>query len=303
MKKPHGGLARTCSLQDYHSAMASFDDAVDQLYQAPLADFVARRRALAQQQPAKASVVNGLQKPTLSAWTVNRLFWTRRTTLERLTRAAERVRDVQLRRLSGKPAADLEAAERAHRAAIDRAVADASAILEESNQPASTATLQAVRETLETVPWTTLDGRLVRPIKPTGLEALSALMAGGRLPQRSPAKVLPMRPRTSHADAETPASARAAQAKRRHEIAALERQWREAGRKAAQALAAVEKANRAVRRAEDDRARAEAVLERTRTTLEEQRKRARQAELVAQEAARTRDALQAQVAAAKQALV
>ncbi len=57
---------------------------VDALYQLSLPEFTAARNALASRlkksgRSEEAEAVKGLQKPPISAWTVNQLFWKHRS--------------------------------------------------------------------------------------------------------------------------------------------------------------------------------------------------------------------------------
>lgn len=233
--------------------MPALDDAVAQLYQAPLSQFTSMRNALVKQLPAHAAALKPLAKPMAAAWAVNQLYWRRRAILDRLITAAERLRRAHLARLNGKPA-DTDTAEGAHRAALEAAVREATALLSTAGDPASPATAQAVSETLQTLPWTVLDGRLTKPLKPTGLEALSGMLASADVSasERPPAelKKFPSRkgPRNPghHDDAEAAAS-QAADARRR-EVAELKASLRTA---ASSERAATEACTRAQIRVDD----------------------------------------------------
>jgi hypothetical protein len=268
----------------------TFEQALDRLYQVPLPQFVAERKALAKAVP-NGGAIGAAPKPTVAAWAINQLFWKRRAVLDKVLRAAERVRDVQLQRLAGK-GADPGPSERDLRAAIESAVGAASEVLAQAGEHASAATLDAVRETLQTLPSTTLDGRLVRPLKPTGLEGLAALMSSGaRITPRKPATVLPMpQRRATKADAAHDTLRRL-----REEIYVLARELRRADAEARQARAAAEQAQAAVGEAESRRADAEAALEKAVQTLAERRRGARDAERGAEQADRTRGALERQL--------
>ena len=158
--------------------MAASDD-IDRLYQAPLADFTARRNELLKAlKGAEKARVRELQKPTLPAWAVNQLFWKRRKSYDRVVDAAKRRRVEHGRQLSGK-AAEVDVAEGRHREAVKTALDDVRTLLRDAGEKDTPATMQAVAETLEAVTDRDDHGRLVKPLKPQGFEALAGLLGGG----------------------------------------------------------------------------------------------------------------------------
>jgi hypothetical protein len=195
-----------------------------------------------------AAGVKALQKPNSAAWAINQLYWRKRKTLERFMTAAGRLRQAHARRLAGQ-AADLALVEAAHRHALDDAVRDARALLEEAGDTASPATMTAVAETLDALAWTTPNGRLTRPLKPPGFEALAGMLAAAA--RKPPAEVVQLDSR--------PLRASAAQAARDEEA----KRAAEATRRAAAAL------DRRIAAAEKDEARAGAALARARQRLAE----------------------------------
>jgi hypothetical protein len=146
------------------------DSRIDELYQLPLDQFTPARNALAKE--LKDPSIKELEKANVAAWAVNQLYWQDRPLYDRLTKASERLRGEHRKILAGK-AADLNHAEKAHRESTREAVARIRRLLEESNQALSPATLTAVQETLEALPTDDRPGRLTRPLKPMGFEALS----------------------------------------------------------------------------------------------------------------------------------
>jgi hypothetical protein len=244
----------------------SLDDDIDGLYQQPLAKFTRERDALAARSGADGATIRRLQKPSAPAWAVNQVYWRRRKVLERLTSASSRVRAAHERRLAGKDA-DVDLAEAAHRSAVEAAVDDAAELLRESGEAVSEATLAAVRETFQTLVWSSIDGRLVRPLKPSGAEAISALMKGPRPVARPVAKVLPIRPaaedRAETARREAVAAAR--------ESMALEKDLRAARTAEREAEALVGRIGTAVDRAARELADAQASVEHATVALRERR--------------------------------
>lgn len=157
--------------------MADIDDQIDALYQGPLDAFTEARNALAKS--AKRADLKTLAKPSLPAWVVNQLYWHRRPLVDRLVAAAEAVRKAHLAALAGK-ASDVRAAETGHREAVREALAEARAVLAEGAHPATPATLDAVRDTLQALPAPEAVGRLAKPLAPRGFEALAGLAVAPR---------------------------------------------------------------------------------------------------------------------------
>ena len=244
----------------------SLDDDIDWLYQQPLGGFTRERDGLAKRSGADGATIRRLQKPSAPAWAVNQVYWRRRKVLERLTSASSRVRAAHERRLAGKDA-DVGLAEAAHRSAVQTAVDAAADLLRGAGDSVSDATLAAVRETFQALVWSSTDGRLVRPLKPSGLEAISALMKGPRPVARPAAKVLPIRP----AAEDRAESARREAAVAARQIPALEKDLRaaRAAEKGAEAL--VGRTGAAVDHATRELAKAHASVEQATAALRERR--------------------------------
>jgi hypothetical protein len=102
------------------------------------------------------------------------LYWKERRTYDRLTATAEQLRAEHRRLLTGK-SADIRAAEQTHREAVRAALDSVKRVLHEGGHAATEATLTAVQETLEALPSDDAPGRLVKPLKPRGFEALAGL--------------------------------------------------------------------------------------------------------------------------------
>lgn len=218
-------------------------DAIDRLYQLPLGEFTAARNALAKGGDAS---VKSLQKPSLPAWAVNQLYWQRRKVFDRLIAAANRVRTAHGRMLTGK-AADVQEAEAAHAAAVKESVDQIRELLRAAGEVESPATIVAVQETLQALPADEPPGRLTRPLKPKGFEALAGLVPASGLrsfkvlepqaPSRAPVRSAKAAPTA----AETAAERRAAEARKR-EATELDAALREAKKAERDATAALERA-------------------------------------------------------------
>ena len=143
---------------------------LDRLYQLPLSDFISARNALAKESGADAAEIRALQKPSLPAWAINQLYWHRRDVYDDLIAAAR----------------DLRATHDAHEEAVDAALKATLALLEESGQPATEATKQAIGTTLRGLPADEPPGRLTRQLQPRGFEMLSGSLPGGTIRPAAP---------------------------------------------------------------------------------------------------------------------
>lgn len=222
---------------------------IDSLYQLPLEQFTPERNALARRAGKADPSIKALEKPNIAAWAVNQLYWRERDTYQALITAAEQLRDEHRKLLAGK-SSDVRTTERAHRDAIRAATERIKTLLEGANQAATPATLSAVSETLAALPADVHPGRLTKPLKPLGFEALSGVPA--RSPSAAPAKpvahTLKAVPSPAERKLEEAAARRAAEAAAREQAREKERLIAEMRK----AKAAHEKAEAAVAKAEAD---------------------------------------------------
>ena len=207
----------------------------------------------------------------MPAWAVNQLYWRERDAYDRLVEASDALRVEHRKHLSGKPA-DIRPAEKAYRDAVKAATETIRRLLSESGEAASAATMAAVTETLESLPAAEPPGRLVRPLKPQGFEALAGL---GARPVSAPPP-----PSKRDGEADTTSGPRAAAAKKREEA---ERRAAEAAERAAEEQRERERAARA--QALQD---AEAAIEKARAALDDAH---REVERRSDELAAAREAL------------
>src|ERR1041385_4697755 len=96
---------------------------IDALFELSLADFTAARNVLAARlkqdgRPDDAARVKALQKPPISAWAVNQLYWRHREAFDRLLATGEHFRKAQASQLSGE-AVDLRESRDARRESRD----------------------------------------------------------------------------------------------------------------------------------------------------------------------------------------
>lgn len=227
-------------------------DPVDELYGAPLDEFVSRRDALARSlrkegKREEADGVKALRKPSVAAWAVNVLAREEREAVDELLAAGERLRAAHAELLDGGDPGAVQEAAGAERTAVEGLVAAARGVLADAGRPATDATLDRVRDTLhaaasdDTVRELVRAGRVVEDAEATGF-ALAGL---------SPGK-----------GAKRPAAARPRKADR----AAARR--KEAAERVKQAQAELAEAEGAVREAERALARAEKEADRRRGALE-----------------------------------
>ena len=231
--------------------MADAEDAVDRLYQLPLEEFTSARNALAKE--LKRPAIKEIEKPNVAAWAVNQLFWKERATHERLIKASERLRGEHRKMLAGK-SSDIRETEKAHREAIRDALEKIRALLQDAGQALSAQTQTAIQETLEALPAQETAGRLTRPLKPAGFEALSgvAIAPALRIVEK-PAKDAEGKGRTGATEAaskEDRARERQLAKQREKEEEERKERQREAELELKRAEAAMLKAEEAVKKAE-----------------------------------------------------
>lgn len=270
--------------------MAKLEDEIDGLYRLPPGDFTAARNALAKALGPAAAHVKTLEKPQAAAWAVNQLYWHRRAAYDSLIKASLAMRTAHTNMLSGRKA-DVPQAETAHRDAMRTATQAIRELAKAAGESLSGATLDAIAETLGVLPTDETPGRLTRPLKPKGLEALMGIgiQAGRAL------SAVPRAADTGAAQAKPSTAERAAAKKEAAEDArqrkVLEKALRAAEAAEREAEAAMAEATKAVAKVERDY---EAVRDRLQF-LEKQRSDAEQ------ELHKRRDALQQAVNARTQA--
>lgn len=182
---------------------------IDALYQGPLGEFTAGRNALekrvkAEQGKEAAAAIKALEKPSMSAWAVNQLFWRYRTDFDGLLRSGDDLRASQQKRMAGRDV-DVNAAIDARREALSKLTGRAATILEEAGT-ASDDIRQRVGQTLEALSvYGTSDaaprpGRLTGDVQPPGFAALAALVPAGRPAPAGKAKSAPAREEAEEPD-------------------------------------------------------------------------------------------------------
>jgi archaellum component FlaC len=280
---------------------ADLETEIDALYQLPLQEFTAARNALAsrlkkQGRPEEADRVKAIQKPSMTAWTVNQLFWRERKDLDALMRVGDRFRAAQAAQLAGQ-ASDMRSLLNERRDALSTLMKQAGVILQEAGHNASPETTRRIMTTLEALatygdtPGAPRAGRLTDDIDPPGFEALAALVPLGQTGKKGsePTRVLQFRQEERARRSREKKSAEdldALRAKAREAIHAAEESLKEAQQEAERAEAALKSAAaraKAVQKEKEDiEARYEQIQAEAETATKEARRVAEEAENAAQ---------------------
>jgi hypothetical protein len=154
---------------------SKLDSQIDELYQLPLEQFTEKRNALAKELAGSAKAqVRGLIKPSLPIWAINQLYWRERPTYSALVDASEKLRAAHRTLLSGHKT-DVRKPDELHRAAIERAIAKATHILEGNGLGVSSGARDTIRRSLAGLPTDEPPGRLTRPPEPAGFTLLTGV--------------------------------------------------------------------------------------------------------------------------------
>ena len=178
------------------------EDEIDALFQLSPPEFVSARNALAAQLKKSgrddlASRVRSLAKPSISAWTVNQLYWKHRTAFEKLLATGERFRQAQASKLAGKNA-DLHRLLNERREELSAMARLSAEILQKASGAAPPGVMRRITASLEalsaygTIEGAPRAGRLVEDVDPPGFDALAALVprVGDGTRATLPSKVL-----------------------------------------------------------------------------------------------------------------
>lgn len=170
------------------TARAKLNDEVDDLFKLPLAEFTDARNVLAKRlkqsgRATDADYVKTLTKPSVSAWTVNQLYWQHRDEFEALLEAGQRVRQAQISGAANK-LADMRQALDARRESLTELSDVATSLLQESGHNPSPDTVRRITTTLEALSALELFtddltlGRLTQDVDPPGFESFASFMPG-----------------------------------------------------------------------------------------------------------------------------
>ena len=171
---------------------SNLDGDVDALFRLPLAEFIGARKSLAARlkkdaRANEAERVQLLAKPSISAWTVNQLYWKHREAFDRLVASGNRFRQVQR---SGKVAGMREALD-ARRESLAHLSDLATTLLRDAGHNPSLDTIRRITTTLEgisayaSLPDGLTPGRLTKDVDPPGFESLASFMPGAGTTQRT----------------------------------------------------------------------------------------------------------------------
>lgn len=161
--------------------MPKLDDDIDALFKLPLTDFVGARKALAARLKqngfvSEAEGVKALAKPSVSAWTVNQLYWEHREAFDELIATGQRFRKAQA---TGKMVNMREALD-ARREALSHLSDLATEALRDAGHNPSLDTLRRIGTTLEALSAATSVsdrptlGRLTEDIDPPGFDSFGS---------------------------------------------------------------------------------------------------------------------------------
>src|SRR2546430_10783838 len=172
--------------------MPKLDDDFDALFKLPLTEFVGARKALAARLKqnglgSEAESVKALAKPSISAWTVNQLYWRHRDAFDELIATGQRFHKAQV---TGKMVNMREALD-ARRDALSHLSDLATEALRDAGHNPSLDTLRRIANTLEALSaYTSLAdgpslGRLTEDIDHTGFDSLSSFPPPARVTKRA----------------------------------------------------------------------------------------------------------------------
>ena len=159
---------------------------VDELFKLPLAEFTGARNALAARlkqsgRANDAKLVKTLTKPSISAWTVNQLYWNHRKAFDALLAAGQRIRKAQTSGFAGK---GMRESLNARREELVHLSDLATSLLAEAGHNPGLDTIRRITTTLEALSALgSLEdgpalGRLSQDVDPPGFESLASFMAG-----------------------------------------------------------------------------------------------------------------------------
>ena len=206
--------------------MPKLDDDIDELFKAPLTEFIAARKALAARLKkngfaSEAEWVKALAKPSISAWTVNQLYWKHREAFDELIATGQRFRKAQT---SGKMPNMREALD-ARRYALAHLSDLAGAILHHAGNNPSLDTLRRISTTLEALSAYASQtdgptpGRLTQDIDPPGFDSFASFVpaAGTKTRAAEPLRVSPAKKSVASSGKSDEKTKVAAEASRREE--------------------------------------------------------------------------------------
>lgn len=279
----------------------NLDDEIDSLFRLPLAEFTSARNTLAARlkkegRPNDADRVKLLAKPSISAWTVNQLYWDHRKAFDQLMATGKRLRPAQKLRLAGKAGGMRDSLD-ARREALVNLSELATELLHEAGSNPSPDTLRRIVTTLEAMSTYALlpdgptPGRLSQDLDPPSFGSLASLMSSASAIEDDEEEPVVASPKSS-----TTANLKRLEEARRAKIAEAKVSLQDAkkslsdARARAQSLeSAQKKANAEVKEAEKRRREVEQLLEKATEVSDAAARRARGVVEELQEVAKTVD--------------
>lgn len=172
--------------------MPKLDDDIDTLFKLPLTEFIGARKALAARLKQKglaseSAAVKALAKPSVSAWTVNQLYWRHRDAFDELIATGQRFHKAQA---SGKMVNMREALD-ARREALSRLSDLATETLRDAGHNPSLDTLRRIGTTLEALSAAASAsngpalGRLTEDIDPPGFDSFGSFTHSAEVTKRA----------------------------------------------------------------------------------------------------------------------
>src|SRR6266403_1069790 len=203
--------------------MPKLDDDIDAMFKLPLTEFISARKALAARLKknglvSEAEGVKALAKPSISAWTVNQLYWRHRDAFDELIATGQRFHKAQV---TGKMVNMREALD-ARRDALSHLSDLATEVLRDAGHNPSLDTLRRIGTTLEALSVATSIsdrptlGRLTQDIDPPGFDSLGSFTPSAGITKRA-AEPLPVSPAKKAVTASSKAQEAAGQASRQKE--------------------------------------------------------------------------------------
>ena len=160
----------------------TLDEALDELYGAPLDDFVAERKRLTKRlEGDEAKELAKARKPNVAAWALNQLARRERRDVDLLLDAGHRLRQAQAGVLHGAEKAAFEDARRKEGDALRRLTKAAERLLRESRGSAGASALGRIGDGLRAAAITEegrellARGRFVEPPQLTGFDAFAGI--------------------------------------------------------------------------------------------------------------------------------
>ena len=248
----------------------------------------------------QARYVKGFAKPSVSAWTVNQLFWRHRIAYDKLIATGERFRQAQVSRLAG-GGGDLRALLNERRDTLSELSRLAADVLKTASGAAPPGVMRRVTATLEalsaygTLAGAPQAGHLVEDVDPPGFDTLAALVprVGDGAKGDAPSRLLSFQKQAPPARKKRPAgSAEEQEKQRREQLTAARAATQDATRSLADAKKVAEKAQATLKKAATHARDTEQVMVDTEERLQkvaslahEARQRARRAAVEAESAA------------------